>query len=345
MKNTTKLTVFSALLLTVIIFIMYALLISDINADMRSMGLEYTYSYAGEGLAILIVITLLLSYVASALLIDQILNPIRLMITKVKAVEKMDFNSPLVIHARDEELQEYVSAFNSMAQSLRGYIERQKRFVSDASHELTTPITVINGHTDLLLRHRKTRPELLDGGLEIIKAEALRMSELVDSLLLLARSDDANHSYAFERHGLIALIRESISEVKLIAPDFAITEEIAAGEIYSLCDAYAIRRVLRIIFSNAVKYAGECTVSAYASHGLAYICVRDDGTGIGAAHLPKIFDRFYRVDESRVKKTGSSGLGLAIAREIIRAHNGDITAESEPGKGTAFTVMLPSIGF
>jgi signal transduction histidine kinase len=346
MKNAAKMTLLSTALLAGVFTAAYLLLITDLNASMLEAGLDYRFGILSVNFLIILFLTVFLAYVISYLLIDNILNPIRLMIAKLREIEKMNFSKPLVIHTGDDELREYVSAFNSMSQKLSGYIERQKRFISDASHELTTPITIINGHADLLLRRWKEQPKLLDNSLPVIQTEALRMSGLVDSLLLLARSDRGKQEYTFALHDLMELIRESMDETRLIAPDFDVRLMLPDEEpVFILCDAYAIRRVLRIILSNAVKYSEEnkrITITAHSSHGLAAVCIKDSGIGIPSEHLPRIFDRFYRVDDSRAKKTGSSGLGLAIAKEIITAHGGEIEASGEAGEGTAFTVTLPS---
>jgi signal transduction histidine kinase len=344
MKNSTKMALFSTGLLTAAIIILYMVLITEINAGIAEAGLDFTYNYLNNEFFIVIVLTLLISSMVSTLLIDQILNPVRVMILKLREIEKMKFSAPLVILSEDEELKEYVSAFNSMSRNVHGYIERQKRFISDASHELTTPITVINGHADMLRRRWREQPELLDGGLGVIQTEILRMSELADSLLLLARSDSGKQNYTFKTNNLNDLINESVSEAALIAPEFTIETALEEG-LALKCDAYAIRRVLRIILTNAIKYSENnkyISITAHSSHGLHVIAVKDHGIGINSEHLPFIFDRFYRADDSRTKKTGSSGLGLAIAKEIIAAHGGDIEAESEEGKWTEFRVIFPS---
>lgn len=342
LKSATRLTIYSSLIIITTIFLLYIILISDINKDLAHNNVQYSYQLFNISAVFLISITAVLSYFASSLIIDMIFNPIRLMITKVNEIGNMNFSKPLVIGSENDEIMEYALAFNNMSDKLKSYMERQKRFISDASHELVTPITVINGHANLLLRRWREQPELLDYELEIIKSESLRMNELVDGLLLLARSDSGKQSYVFERVRLAKLISESVSEAEIVAPDFAF--EVSYGaDIEIKCDELAIRRVLRIILSNAVKYSNSSRlikIESYESHGLVNISVKDNGIGIAAEHLPHIFDRFYRVDDSRSKKTGSSGLGLAIAKEIISAHGGEIQVLSEPEKGCEFKVIL-----
>jgi len=330
MKRAVQLTIFSAALIIATIFVLYLILISETGAEMTMMHLP-PFIFAA-----------LLAYFVSALIIDMTLNPIRIMISKVNEIGKMDFSKPFVLDGSDDELREYVTAFNSMSYKLSRYIDMQKQFISDASHELATPITVINGHADMLLRRGKEHPEIIDGGLETIKSEILRMDGLVDSLLLLARSDSGRQDYVFEPVDLAVVLEECVGEAALVAPDFAFETDIERG-ISVRCDEYALRRVMRILLSNAVKYSDEgrlIRVNASVSHGMVHVSVRDCGIGIPPDHLPYIFDRFYRVDPSRSKKTGSSGLGLAIAKEIIDAHGGDIQVVSMEGAGSEFRFML-----
>jgi signal transduction histidine kinase len=215
-------------------------------------------------------------------------------------------------------------------------LEMQKRFVSDASHELATPITIINGHADLMLRHGYT-----EEGLAVIKEEILRMNGLAESLLFLARSDNNVQAYEIAPTDISALVCEAAEEAKLLAPALAL-ESSVPEKLFARCDTYAIRRVLRILLSNAEKYGGgNATLSAKREGRNVLISVNDSGRGIPKEHLPHIFKRFYRADPSRSRKTGSSGLGLSIAQEIISAHGGQIYAKSN-AHGTKMIFSLPS---
>ncbi|MCL2187802.1 MAG: ATP-binding protein [Defluviitaleaceae bacterium] len=333
MKNlnrTTRLTLFSTILITIVMFILQLFIVANAPPAIPMLGV-----------VIALPVTVLLAYVVSAIVIDRAMNPIRLMIERIRSMGSLEFK-PLIAYDEGEDIREYAAAFNQMAHRLNSYIERQKRFISDASHELATPITVINGHADMLIR-RGADPTMLERSLSIIKTEALRMNDLVESLLLLARSDSGKQPYSFTTTRVNTLLEETINETRLIVPNFTFSLEIPET-LTAVCDENSIRRVLRILLSNAVKYgnedAGQIGICASMSHGLVHIIVRDNGMGIPAEHLPRIFERFYRVDPSRTQKTGSSGLGLAIAREIITAHGGEITVESEVGQGTAFGFAL-----
>jgi len=343
LKRATQFTLFATGLMIASMLVLYVVLIADLTDHLLLLGLvANAQTFVGARHLLLLAVTAVIAFTVSSIIIENVLNPLRQMILKVQEIGEMNFGSPLTIDADDDELREYAFAFNTMAAKLNRYIEMQKRFVSDASHELATPITVINGHADLLLRHGIENNE---SSLTTIKHEILRMSGLVDSLLLLARSDNSEQSYKFELTDINKLILESIEETQLTAPNFSFETDLQL-EISIRCDEYAIRRVMRILLSNAVKYAKnqsmqKIKITAKISHGILNISVYDNGIGIPPEHLPRIFERFYRVDTSRSRKTGSSGLGLAIAREIIIAHGGQITAASTD-EGTEISFFISS---
>lgn len=339
MKRATQFTLFATGLMISAMLVLYVMIFADLMAHVREHAPDAPAgAFFGVRHLLVLVIAAVVAFTVSSIIIENVLNPLREMISKVREIGEMNFGSPLIIDADDDELREYAFAFNTMAAKLNRYIEMQKRFVSDASHELATPITVINGHADLLLRHGFENNE---ASLGIIKEEILRMNGLVDSLLLLARSDSGGQNYKFERTDISALISESVEEARLISPEI-IFEKKFPEKISARCDEYSIRRVMRILLSNAVKYGGrEIKISANENGGVLQISVADNGIGIPAEHLPRIFERFYRVDPARNRKSGSSGLGLAIAREIVTAHHGEIEAASD-GAGTEIRFSISS---
>ena len=329
------------------LFIMYAVIILDILADENNPA-EFLSDVVQVWHGLLFVTTGFMSYAISGVIIDSIFNPLRQMSSKMAEVSNMNFDSPLVVDASDDELRDVAYAFNTMTVKLGKYINMQKRFVQDASHELATPITVIRGHADLAIRRGDDNPQLVAESLATIKAEIERMSGLVDGLLMLAKSDSGSYGYNFEDVDMAKLINGMVEEARLLNPNIAF-------ELYSnivlnaRCDRYAIQRVLRILISNAIKYStpednpkGKIIIQAEENHGLITVSVKDFGIGIPAEHTRRIFDRFYRIDTSRATKTGSSGLGLAIAHEVIAAHGGEIFAESVFGEWTKVSFRLSS---
>ncbi|GHU88430.1 hypothetical protein FACS1894202_04490 [Clostridia bacterium] len=270
-----------------------------------------------------------LSYVVSSLIIDRALNPLRAMTEKIKAVGRDgNYNTKIFVDFGEDELRICAAAFNEMTSKVNEHIASQRRFISDASHELVTPVAVISGHADMLLRWGKDDPEKLSESLNIIKKEALSMAALVDDLLFLSRSDNRKLAYDFQSVELSPLAAECAAERKLINPDAEIT--VTGSGVWN-ADEPSLKRVLRILLDNAVKYGGKHIKITVSDTSLS---VADDGIGIAPEHVRKIFGRFYRADDSRAKATGGSGLGLAIAREIVAAHGKTIRAESEVGSGT-----------
>jgi len=339
LKSATRFTIFTTLLFTTVNIIFYVFLISYMRERIGDAFDEYV-AILIMGMVVLALGTALISYFISSLVVDKILNPVRTMINQVKEVGEKQFTTRLVIDSEEDELIEYAAAFNEMVFKVNEYIKKQKQFVSDASHELATPLTIINGNADMLIRWGKDNPEQLDESLKVIKNEALRMNELVENLLFFARSDSNRQEYVFEIADLSKLISEYLEEARALHPDYVFEyKEISFTE--RRIDIEAIRRVLRILVENAVKYAENSTINISIEeleNGKLRIAVADKGPGMPPASLPYIFDRFYRVDDSRAKKSGGSGLGLAIAKEIIERHGGLIWAENRDGAVFVFEI-------
>jgi len=348
MKRATQFTLFATVLIVVSMLVIYAVILADFISHLQAYGLEINISgFVGARHLLVLAIVAVIAYTVSSIIIENVLNPMRQMTSKIKELGEMNFDSPLVIDEDDDELREYAFQFNTMSSKLSRYIEMHKRFVSDASHELATPITIINGHADLLLRRAAPIEgnEIFKDGLSTIKQEIMRMSGLVDSLLLLARSDSGSQNYKFEPTEINNLLEDAVEESRLLAPEFTFEKDFQLTKNNKIvCDEYAIRRVMRILLSNAIKFSSierepHITVAATEAHGMLNVSITDNGIGIPPEHLPRIFERFYRVDGSRNRNYGGSGLGLAIAREIILAHGGKIhSASTENGTEISFTI-------
>ena len=217
------------------------------------------------------------------------------------------------------------------------------RFVSDASHELRTPIAVIQGYANLLNRWGKDDPATRQEAIDAIRAEADSMKELVEQLLFLARGDNDSMHIQMEMFDLTEVAAEVLKETEMIDQ----THTLAArweGAVPVRADVGLTKQALRILVDNAIKYTaagGRITLSAGVKDGFARLSVQDEGQGIDAESLPHIFDRFYRTDESRARQTGGTGLGLAIAKWIVDRHGGWFEVRSWPGVGTRMTIVLP----
>lgn len=222
---------------------------------------------------------------------------------------------------------------------------QQRQFVADASHELKTPLTVILANTGVLLSHPGDKVCEQIQWVDNTREEALRMKGLVEDMLFLAKSDAGADRPVLERVNLSDLVTSCMLSFEPVAFEagVALTSEVEeAVEVQG--DGARLIQLAGILLDNAVKYAGEggwVRVSLSRASAGARLAVYNSGEPIPAEDLPRLFDRFYRVDKARVREQGGYGLGLAIAKGIAEVHGGRISARSSPTEGTCFTVTLP----
>ena len=241
------------------------------------------------------------------------------------------------------ELAGLETAINKLMTRMRDSYRQQARFVSDASHELRTPISVIRGYADMLDRWGKTDEKILEESIEAIKDESESMQHLVEQLLFLARGDSGRTPLNISDFDMTAMMKEVYEESVMIDKNHEYLFE-DGGEIPASGDISLIKQAARILIENASKYTpegGEIKLRSLASDGHPAFSVQDSGIGISESDIPYIFDRFYRADDSRSKQTGGSGLGLAIAKWIIERHGGRFEVISRKDIGTRITVILP----
>jgi len=273
-------------------------------------------------------------------------------------VEASDMNAHIAEESVSPELRPLLEAIKDMLDRLEAAYASQAKFVSDASHELRTPIAVIQGYANLLSRWGSEDPETLHESIEAIRSEAEMMKQMVNQLLFLARSDSDTLSIELERVDLVPIAEEVLREELMLEEEnprpegegkpvrHDIVAQLPEESVYVSADAALIKQLMRILADNSVKYtpAGgsiRLSVAADKEHGHALVMVQDEGQGIPEEFLPKIFDRFVRADEARTRNTGGSGLGLSIAKQIAEMHGGTIEVFSVEGVGSRFTVILP----
>jgi len=222
--------------------------------------------------------------------------------------------------------------------------ETKQRFLADASHELRTPLSIIMLSTEVLLREIKSTEELKHNTVNDIKREAKKMTGLVENLLLLARTDNKGVSRNKTLFDFSSLVSTTISSFKYPADEkqIIIDSNVEPGvQLYG--DVKLLSSVISILLDNAVKYtqvSGNIIVSVKKEKSRINFIVEDNGPGIASDELDKIFDRFYRQEASRSRKTGGYGLGLSIAKKIVENHSGNIYVSSSLGKGSIFKVIL-----
>jgi signal transduction histidine kinase len=281
----------------------------------------------------------------------RILQPIREMTATARKIEVENMDKRIVVPPARDELSELAQTFNHMLDRLEGGFEQQKRFVSDASHELRTPVTVILGYSDLLSRWGRADEAVLDEGISSIRSEAENMQQLIEKLLFLARADQNRQVLHKENIELSELLEDIMRKMQLVTKNHSV-ELLQNDDGMMYGDLVTVRQMFRIFLDNSTKYTpqgGRITVKSERvenEDGLfMQVALADNGIGIDKKDQQKVFERFYRVDTSRTKAQGVSGtgLGLSIASWIAQQHDIEIRLESELGKGTTIYLQIPLV--
>lgn len=234
-------------------------------------------------------------------------------------------------------------AFNVMLDERDATEERLRRFVADASHELRTPLTSVRGYLDLYRDGGFREEGELDDVVRRMSHEASRMYELIEDLLLLANLDQ-HRPLRREPVDVVELLEDAASDARVLQPGRSVDVQIGSPpyQMNITGDRYRLQQVVAALVANALAYTdGRIWLSASAVADGVIVTVADEGAGLEPDDAARIFDRFFRAERSRARRTGGSGLGLSIARSIIEAHGGTITLYTAPGHGCRFVVKLP----
>lgn len=241
-----------------------------------------------------------------------------------------------------DEVGRLASTFNEMLSRIEELFHVQQRFVADVSHELRSPLTAVRGNLDLLKRGAAADPAVREEVLSAVNSEVARMTRMVSDLLLLAQAD-AGVPIAKEKVEVDTLLLDVYRQARVSSDGVRVSlGEEDQATVYG--DRDRLKQALLNLVGNAIKYTpsgGEVKLSLEKDENWVRIGVRDTGIGIASEHVPHLFDRFYRIDKARARDAGGAGLGLAIAKSVVDAHNGKITVDSQVGKGSTFTIWLP----
>jgi two-component system, OmpR family, sensor kinase len=288
---------------------------------------------------------LLLAVVVGWLIARSGLNPVEEITRTARAIaQSQEFGRRLRVGRSRDEVGQLAVTFNEMLSSLDNAMSAQKRFVSDASHELRSPLTSIRSNIDILRRAPDLPLEDRVEALDDVAAEVDRMSRLISDLLLLARAD-AGHKIEMGRVEMDALAMDVHHQMRSQADGVALELE-RADPVVVHGNATWLKQVLLILVDNALKYTpkgGTIILSVIREGDSAAVRVRDNGIGIAPESLPHIFERFYRADKARARDEGGTGIGLAIAKWVAEEHGGSLTVQSELGRGSVFSLLLPRI--
>ena len=285
-----------------------------------------------------VAIALLLSFVLSR----RILAPVKALSQAARRLGKGDFSQR--VHFRDKgEVGELAQSFNSMANDLERTEQLRRNMVADVAHELRTPLSNLSGYLEAI-RDGVIKPD--SDTVNSLVEEASSLSRLVDDLQELSLSDAGELKLLCQNEDVAALIKQAVAARQPQAAAKGLRLAVSLPEKLPLIsiDSHRIKQVLRNLLENAVAHTsrgGSITIKVWQQDNQVKTSVVDTGEGIPAEDLPNIFERFYRVDKSRTRATGGSGLGLTIAKRLVEAHGGRIEVESEMGKGSTFTFTLP----
>jgi signal transduction histidine kinase len=255
---------------------------------------------------------------------------------RVASMTSAGLEDRIPIPTADDEVARLAVTMNDMLDRLEASQAAQRRFVSDASHELRSPLATINAALDLA----QARPEFLDDALvESLVPEAQRMTRLVADLLLLARADEGGQPHRQVDVDLDDIVSAEANRVRAIT-DLRVSASVKAVRVVG--DPRALSRLVRNVVDNAIRYA-KSTIEFRCAvvEGRARIVIADDGPGIAPEQRQRVFDRFVRLDTPRTRDVGGAGLGLSIVAQIVAAHHGTVTVDQTPGGGASFVVVLP----
>ena len=246
----------------------------------------------------------------------------------------------------DDELKTLTQIINQMLDRLENAFDNQSKFVSDASHELRTPLAIIKGYAEIIKKRRFADEEIFEESIDSIINETENMKNLVQKLLFLAKGEITKINTNFQIIEMKDFIQQIHTDTEVSSKTHKFYLE--KDEKYKVkADVTLLQQAIRALLENAMKYS-ENNTNIYIKSSIidgknGAVSIRDEGVGISKEDTRRIFDRFYRVDDSRTKTTGGTGLGLAIVKRIVEIHKGEIRINSELGKGTEISIVLPLI--
>ncbi len=304
---------------------------------------RFIYSYSVIFL-IVNVMGIIIAFGIGKFISRKLLMPIKEINETAERISIHDLSQRINVPAADDEIRTLALTFNDMISRLEVSFEKQKRFISDASHELRTPISVIQGYANLIDRWGKSDPEVLQEAIDSIKDETKHISALIKKLLFLAK-EEKNLKYAQKK---VICLNDIINEIQKEKNVLEIEKNIETKmdeDLFIMGDSYLIKEMLWIFIENAVKYSdkknGNILISAFLENEKIVLSVKDNGIGIADDEQGNIWKRFYRASNAKgIYDNKSTGLGLSIVKKIAELHGGVITVESQVGIGSIFTLIL-----
>ena len=297
-------------------------------------------------LAVILVVAAIAVAVLSYFLAFEVTQPVNQLAQAMREIGSEGLSRRLRWKGRQDEVGLLAQAFDDLLARLEEAFARERQFISDASHELKTPLTSINANAQMLMRWGDRDDRIRKESLETIAAETTSLAGMVNGMLTLANAD-SGEAIPKEPVSLSHVAREAVNATMQRATDKGLTLQFEAPGDSPIVEAdpSLMRQLFTNLIDNAIKFTeqGGVTVRVHSAGGEAIAEVQDTGPGIDPAELPLIFDRFYRTDKSRSREVPGTGLGLAIVRSIVRIHGGYVEASRPAVGGTLFRVRLPAI--
>ena len=316
--------------------------IETLEIGERLVGLELGKDVLLSILIFCTILGALISLISGRWLSNIIIRPVSNMIDTMEEIEQSGITKRMVIDQQPkDELQKMAVTFNRMMDRLDINIEKQQQFISDASHELKTPITVIKSYADFLRRRGIQNEEVALDAAEVIHTEATRIQQMTERFLDLANTDLENELDK-KSIDLIDLCKEIVKQLRSAYKRDLILHYNEKA-ITVIADELKLKQVIIILLDNAIKYSAD-QIDIYLENQKSgtSIRVKDYGIGIPKDEINNVFERFYRVDKARNRETGGTGLGLSIAKNIMKQHNGEIKVNSIEGVETVVELFLPN---
>jgi signal transduction histidine kinase len=306
---------------------------------------EYVLGQLRRNSYIALVFVLVLGTAGGYFLSGRMLKPVDRVSSLAARISHTNLKERIRHQGPDDEVKRLSDTFDEMLERLEGAFESQKRFVQDASHELRTPMAIAQTNVEVLEMQEHKSVGDYEHLMGVLKMSLERMNSVGENLLLLSAGEQAQSTWSAVDMG--SLVDEVAAEAKGRAAEaeVGLEAEIASESVSVMGDVLRLKQAVMNLVDNAIKYnrpGGSVKVSARSEDGLVFVTVQDTGIGISAGDLSRVFDRFYRVDKSRSRNLGGSGLGLSIVKKIIEDHKGTVMVDSVPGEGSTFTIALPS---
>lgn len=310
--------------------------------NIENDSFSFIFSKLPLALLLMAIPVLILSFLVSLFITKNTISPVVKITRSAQTMTTENLDGQLPLSGRDDEIDELSRTFNELFLRIKADFDRERQFSSDVSHELNTPLTVISGQANLLLRWGKDNPEQLEKSLNAIKNESKSMHAIIENLLQISRIESGRIKPQISKISIKEMYDRVKDEFAAVAPavEFGI---VCDDNVSAQTDPEMLHQIITILVSNSVKFSGgECTITLDAGTNEDGVLLRvsDDGPGISKKTLPHIFERFYRGDEAHTRSAGGSGLGLSIAKTLCSALGAQITGGNVEPHGALFEIQL-----